>query len=260
MNFFERIGYLLSKYGNTFLSGILSTLILALVGTFVGLLLGIFLALARNIKIHSTDNKCVKFFKRLLKGLVSIYINVFRGTPMMVQAMIIYFGTEAIFHWSDIAGSGVFNGAFYCGLFVITINTAAYMAEIVRSGLNGVDKGQLEASRALGMSYSKAITFVIMPQALKNSLPTILNELIVNIKDSSVLNVIGLTELYASVSIATGKNYFTVEGYVIIAVIYLVLTLIFYYLVKLIELKLDKKAVFKRNIFMHNKPKIYEDK
>lgn len=98
-----------------------------------------------------------------------------------------------------------------------------------------------------------------MPQALRNSIPTILNELIVNIKDSSVLNVIGLTELYASVSIATGKNYFKVEGYVIIALIYLILTLIFYYLVKLIEKKIDKKKVFKRNIFMHYKPKLYED-
>lgn len=259
MNFFEKIGYLLSNYGNTFLYGILSTLILAIFGTFVGLILGIFLALIRDIKINSTDSKVKKFFKHIAKGLVSIYINVFRGTPMMVQAMIVFFGTEAIFHWSNIIGYSVFNGAFYCGLLVITINTAAYMAEIVRSGLNGVDKGQLEAGRSLGMSYSKTIFYVIMPQALRNSIPTILNELIVNIKDSSVLNVIGLTELYASVSIATGKNYFKVEGYVIIALIYLILTLIFYYLVKLIEKKIDKKKVFKRNIFMHYKPKLYED-
>ncbi len=259
MNFFERIGYLLSNYGNTFLYGILSTLILAIFGTFVGLILGIFLALIRNIKINSYDSKVKKCLKHIAKGIVSIYINIFRGTPMMVQAMIVFFGTEAIFHWSNIIGVAVFNGAFYCGLLVITINTAAYMAEIVRSGLNGVDKGQLEAGRALGMSYSKTIFYVIMPQALRNSLPTILNELIVNIKDSSVLNVIGLTELYASVSIATGKNYFKVEGYVIIALIYLILTLIFYYLVKFIEKKIDKKKVFKRNIFMHYKPKIYED-
>ena len=123
------------------------------------------------------------------------------------------------------------------------------MTEIVRSGLNGVDKGQLEAAKALGFSYSRSMTYVIIPQAIRNSLPTILNELVVNIKDSSVLNVIGVTELYLSVSIATNKNYFIVEGYIIIAIIYLLLTLIASYVTKLISRKLDGKKAFKLSIF-----------
>ena len=133
------------------------------------------------------------------------------------------------------------------------------MTEIVRSGLNGVDKGQLEAAKALGFSYSRSMTYVIIPQAIRNSLPTILNELVVNIKDSSVLNVIGVTELYLSVSIATNKNYFIVEGYIIIAIIYLLLTLIASYVTKLISRKLDGKKVFKLSLFKHYKPKLIEE-
>ena len=178
---------------------------------------------------------------------------------MMVQAMIIYFGTDVIFNWSKIESFSFFTGAFWCGLFVITINTGAYMTEIVRSGLNGVDKGQLEAAKALGFSYSRSMTYVIIPQAIRNSLPTILNELVVNIKDSSVLNVIGVTELYLSVSIATNKNYFIVEGYIIIAIIYLLLTLIASYVTKLISRKLDGKKAFKLSIFKHYKPKLIEE-
>ena len=234
-------------------------LILALFGTFVGLLLGIIFALIKDIKIKEDDNKVVIFFKKLLKGFISLYVNVFRGTPMMVQAMIIYFGTDVIFNWSKIESFSFFTGAFWCGLFVITINTGAYMTEIVRSGLNGVDKGQLEAAKALGFSYSRSMTYVIIPQAIRNSLPTILNELVVNIKDSSVLNVIGVTELYLSVSIATNKNYFIVEGYIIIAIIYLLLTLIASYVTKLISRKLDGKKVFKLSLFKHYKPKLIEE-
>ena len=255
----NKIGYLLENYGSAFGWGILSTLILSLVGTFVGLFLGIFLALVRNLKIKETDNAFVKGVKSVGITLASIYVNVFRGTPMMVQSMIIFFGTELIFHWSTMPAYQIFNGAFYCGLFVITINTAAYMAEIVKSGMNSLDAGQLEAGRSLGMSYSKTIWSVIMPQAIRNTLPTILNELIVNIKDSSVLNVIGLTELYASVSIATGKNYFIVEGYIIIAVIYLTLTLLASFFVKLIEKKLDGKKITGIFKFKHYSPKIYKE-
>ena len=259
MNSFEKIWYLISNYGTTFLEGLAATLLFALFGTFVGLLLGIIFALIKDIKIKEDDNKVVIFFKKLLKGLISLYVNVFRGTPMMVQAMIIYFGTDVIFNWSKIESFSFFTGAFWCGLFVITINTGAYMTEIVRSGLNGVDKGQLEAAKALGFSYSRSMTYVIIPQAIRNSLPTILNELVVNIKDSSVLNVIGVTELYLSVSIATNKNYFIVEGYIIIAIIYLLLTLIASYVTKLISRKLDGKKVFKLSLFKHYKPKLIEE-
>ena len=243
MNSFEKIWYLISNYGTTFLEGLAATLILALFGTFVGLLLGIIFALIKDIKIKEDDNKVVIFLKKLLKGFISLYVNVFRGTPMMVQAMIIYFGTDVIFNWSKIESFSFFTGAFWCGLFVITINTGAYMTEIVRSGLNGVDKGQLEAAKALGFSYSRSMTYVIIPQAIRNSLPTILNELVVNIKDSSVLNVIGVTELYKQINLIAGKTYAFIECYVILALVYLFLTLIASFVLKLVEKKLDGEKI-----------------
>ncbi len=256
MSFWDKIAYLFQNYSVTFLNGIASTLILAIVGTFLGLFLGIFIALGRNIQYKETDMLITKVLKRICKIFVSCYVNFFRGTPMMVQAMIFFFAVPV---WTNMPSAWIFNGYMYCGLIVITINTAAYMAEIIRSGLNGVDIGQVEASRSLGMPYFKTMFMVIMPQAIKNSIPTILNEYIVNVKDSSVLNVIGLTELYASVSIATNKNYFKVEGYVIIAIIYLILTLLATFIVKLISKKLDGEKIT-INPFKHNKPVLKEAK
>lgn len=251
---FYRIGDLLSNFWLTFLNGIVSTLVLAVVGTFVGLLIGVVVALGRNLVVKETDSKFKRFLKRFTLGLTSVYVNLFRGTPMMVQAMIIFFGSDAVgIHWLDVKPVWIFNGYFLCGLIVLTINTGAYMSEIVRSGLNGVDKGQEEASRSLGMSYFQTMTTVIMPQAIRNALPTILNEYIVNVKDSSVLNVIGLTELYASVSIATSKNYFKVEGYIIIAVIYLILTLGATLIAKIVQAKLENRKI-SLNPFKSDKP------
>lgn len=245
MNLFSRIWYLIERFYIDFLNGIASTLILAIIGTFVGLLIGIVVSLGRNLKIKKEDKPFTKIWKGFILGLTSIYVNIFRGTPMMVQAMIIFFGASSFgFSWSNIQLGWIFNGYMICGLFVIIINTGAYMSEIIRSGLNGVDEGQIEASRSLGISYWKTMALIVMPQAIKNSIPTILNEYIVNVKDSSVLNVIGLTELYASVSIATNTNYFKVEGYIIVAVIYLVLTLLATYIVKIINRKLEGKKLF----------------
>ncbi len=251
MSSWDKILSLLSNYWQTFLNGIASTLILAIVGTFVGLIIGIFVALLRNLEIRESDATAIKWLKGFGKTISSIYVNVFRGTPMMVQAMIFFFGGSAMgINWTNIQNVWIFNGYFLCGIIVIIINTGAYMSEIIRAGLNGIEKGQEEGARSLGMGYFKTLVFVIMPQTLRNALPTILNEYIVNVKDSSVLNVIGLTELYASVSIATNKNYFKVEGYIIIAVIYLILTLIATFIVRIINNKLNGKKT-NLNPFKH---------
>lgn len=244
MSSFDKIVSLLSNYSSTFIDGVAATLILSIVGTGVGLILGMFLALIKTIKIKENEHFIIKGIKKFFIGLASLYINIVRGTPMMVQAMIFYFGFTALgLTWSNITAYWIFNGAMYCGLIVITLNTAAYMAENVRAGLNGVDIGQEEGARSLGMSYPLTMKTIILPQAVRNALPTILNEFIVNIKDSSVLNVIGLTELYASVTIATNNNYFKIEGYIIIAVIYFVLTLIFSAIFKMITNKMDGKKI-----------------
>ena len=167
---------------------------------------------------------------------------------MMVQALIFKYGFQAIgvnfenFFFGSMV-SNVLNGWLICGLIVITLNTAAYMGEVVISGLNGVDLGQVEGARSLGLSSRQTSMSVILPQALRNALPTIGNEFIVNIKDSSVLNVIAVTELYYRLKDIAATNYAFLESYLILAVIYLIMTLLAALAFKLVEKKLDGKKI-----------------
>lgn len=226
----ERIGLLLKRFGLLFLEGVGTTLLLAVTGIVIGLLFGMGLALIRNIKINSYDHFGSKLYKTILRVFATTYIEVFRGTPMMVQALIIYFGGKMIgIPWTYLSA----------GLVIISLNTTAYMAEIIRAGINGLDSGQIEASRSLGMSNFKTMIYVVFPQAIKNSIPTIGNEFIINIKDSSVLNVITVSELFMAASIAASQTYLFVESYVIIALIYLTLTLTSSQILKYVEKRLN---------------------
>ena len=250
---FGKVGGIFTNNYKLILAGVISTIILSVFGTVVGLFLGIFIAYGKNIKTKSTTH--------IVKWFCNIYSVVLRGTPMMVQALIFKYGCAALgLNWDNVRFpsiiSDVFNGWFFAGLIVITFNTAAYMAEIVQSGLNGVDKGQVEGARSLGMKSSETSFFVILPQAIRNALPTIGNELIVNIKDSSVLNVIATTEFFYRMKTISTASYAFLEGYLILAVIYLFLTLIAAGVLKLIEKKLDGQKIslnpfarFKRGLF-----------
>lgn len=230
MTTWEKFALLINDYGLLFLEGVGITLLLAVVGTFVGLILGMLLSMVRNLKTTPKDTKAMKIIKKLSSWLAMAYIEVFRGTPMMVQAIIIYFGGKMIgIPWTYLS----------CGLVVISINTTAYMAENIRSGVNALDPGQVEAARSLGMTHTQTMFSVVFPQALKNSIPTIGNEFIVNIKDSSVLNVITVSELFMAAKIASSTTYFFIESYVIIAMVYLFLTVISSQLLKLLEKKLN---------------------
>ena len=245
---FQKIGDILTNNSELIFAGILSTLILSIFGTVVGLILGIFIAYGKNMKIRPTTNKFVAFWIHVIRGFCTIYSVLLRGTPMMVQALIFKYGCAALgLNWDNIRFNGVINnvlnGWFLAGLVVITFNTAAYMAEIVQSGLNGVDKGQVEGARSLGMKSSETSVFVILPQAIRNALPTIGNELIVNIKDSSVLNVIATTELYYRIGKISVRTYAYLEGYALLAVIYLIMTLLAAFFLKLIEKKLDGQKI-----------------
>ena len=245
---FQKIGDILANNSELIFAGILSTLILSIFGTVVGLILGVFIAYGKNMKIRPTTNKFVAFWIHVVRGFCTIYSVVLRGTPMMVQALIFKYGCAALgLNWDNIrfnsAINNVLNGWFLAGLVVITFNTAAYMAEIVQSGLNGVDKGQVEGARSLGMKSSETSVFVILPQAIRNALPTIGNELIVNIKDSSVLNVIATTELYYRIGKISVRTYAYLEGYALLAVIYLLMTLLAAFVLKLIEKKLDGQKI-----------------
>lgn len=247
MNLGEDIAALLTTYWKEFLLGTAGTLLLSVVGTGVGLLLGIFLAMGKRLRPKAGDRWYAKAGKGVLHGFCAVYSAVVRGTPMMVQAILFKYGTMALgVNWNDILpGIDVFNGWMVAGLIVITLNTTAYMGEVVLSGLQGVDPGQEEGARSLGLTSAQTFRLVVLPQALRNAIPTIGNEWIVNIKDSSVLNVIGVAELYFEAYMAANTSYAFMASYLIIAVIYLLLTLGSNLVLKLIGIKLEGRSIFR---------------
>ena len=218
---------------NLFLTGIRNTLVVSLIGTVFGLLIGFLLSMVRSIKIDDKDVLVIKILKRIAIGLVNFYIEFVRGTPMMVQAVFLDYTLYKAIGWTPMTAS----------LIIVSFNTASYMAEILRSGIQSVDKGQTEAALALGMSQMKAFVKIILPQALRNSFPSIGNEFVVNIKDTSVLNAIQLTELYYQGISYAGRTYQFSESMLILLIIYFILTYTTTRLLAVIEKSLHKTKV-----------------
>ena len=235
-SFFGWVAFLLQKYGMLFLRGTGMTLLVALTGTIFGFVIGLLVAIVRATSpMPSLGRKSAAAAVRdaLLKAvqlLLGAYIQVFRGTPMIVQAVVIYYGAQY---------AGMYMDTTFAAIFIISINTGAYMAEIIRGGVISIDKGQFEAAHAIGMTHWQTMTTVVLPQAIRNILPSVGNELIVNIKDSSVLNVISVSELFFQAKSAAGAYYRYFEVYFIIAVIYLILTLTVSRILRFIERKMD---------------------
>ena len=239
---------IINEYALQFGYGIATTLFLAIAGTLGGVIIGLLLGVCRTLTISQNDNIFIKICKKIANTIAYIYILIFRGTPMMIQGMIFFLAIPLIIpvDWVNMGSNVIFNGYFYCGCIVIILNTGAYIGEIIRGGISSVDKGQLEGGRSLGLTHFQTMKSIILPQALKNSLPSIGNEFIVNIKDSSVLNVIGLTELYGWSRIIINNTYNAIGVYIITAVIYLLLTFIFSLIFKLIEMKMNNEKIIKR--------------
>ena len=235
-SFFGWVAFLLQKYGMLFLRGTGMTLLVALTGTAFGFIIGLLVAIMRAtspMPAHGHRTAAAAVRSALLKAvqlLLAAYIQVFRGTPMIVQAVVIYYGAQY---------AGVFMDTTFAAIFIISINTGAYMAEIIRGGIFSVDKGQFEAAHAIGMTHWQTMTTVVLPQAIRNILPSVGNELIVNIKDSSVLNVISVSELFFQAKSAAGAYYRYFEVYFIIAVIYLILTLTVSRVLRWVERRMD---------------------
>ena len=228
---FEVVWRIIRKNLSFFLHGVKWTCLFAFIGTFMGFLIGLVLGGVRAISIEHTDKPFVRLLKRFVILCTRFYVWVFRGTPMMVQAVFIYYLFKPVFQWNS----------HTAGLVVISLNTAAYMAEIIRSGIQSIDPGQMEACKSIGMSFMQSLVHVIMPQAIKNAFPSIGNEFVVNIKDTSVLNVIAITELYFQTVSIAGSNFKYIETYFITACIYLFLTTIASTFLNYIEKKLDVK-------------------
>ena len=183
--FISNILKIFRTYGTSLLLGVRTTLLVAITGTLAGLVIGLIVGGIRAIRLDFTASNASRITKKIIDGILNVYIGIFRGTPMMVQALFIYYLLLDLIHWTYLQAA----------IVVISINTGAYMAEIIRSGIQSVDEGQREAARALGMSNSQTMMEVILPQAIKNAFPAVGNEFIVNIKDSSVLMIISITEL-----------------------------------------------------------------
>lgn len=232
-DFFGWVLYILEKYGSLFWQGTLNTLLVALTGTLIGFLIGLLVAILRTIPVQPTDSLLKKAPVKCLSFLLGVYIEVFRGTPMMVQAMVIYYGSMQFLR--------IRMDPLFAAVLIVSINTGAYMAEIIRGGIISVDKGQKEAAHAIGMTHWQSMIYVLLPQAVRNIMPSIGNEFVVNIKDSSVLNVISVSELFFMSNSAAGTYYRYFEVFFITACIYLFLTFTVTRLLRLIEKKMDGK-------------------
>lgn len=228
--FFGWVRFLLEQYGPLFLSGVGVTLIVAITGTLAGFLLGLLVAILRTIPTSPKDPAVKRVPLKILSWLLGVYIEVFRGTPMIVQAMVIYYGGMTV---------GVRLPVLTAAILIVSVNTGAYMAEIIRGGIISVDKGQKEAAHAVGLTHWQSMLHVVLPQAVRNIMPSIGNEFVVNIKDSSVLNVISVSELFFVSKSAAGTYARYFEAFFITAVIYFVLTFTVTRLLRLLEKKMD---------------------
>ena len=231
-DFFMNCATVLQKYGFSYLRGAGTTLLLALVGTFFGCLIGFAVGALQTIPI---DKQRDPVWKRVLLKILHIflrcYVELFRGTPMIVQAVFIYYGLLQVF--------GIKMGMWQAGFFIVSINTGAYMAEIVRGGIISIDRGQFEGAMSIGMTHAQTMFKVIIPQVMRNILPSVSNEFVINIKDTSVLNVIGVTELYYFAGIIKRQNFQTFQTYLVICILYFILTFTITRLLRWVERKLD---------------------
>lgn len=229
--FFGWVAFLVEKYFLDFMRGLGVTLELAIIGTFLGCLIGFLVGIVRSVVVDQGASPVSRGLMAVLKTVLAVYVEIFRGTPMMVQATVVYYGTMSL--W------GLDIPSFSAGVLVLSLNIGAYMSESVRGAIGGIDPGQIEGGQAVGMSYAQIMYHVIMPQALKNLIPQIGNTFISAIKDTSVLNVIAVTELYFAAKSIAGTYYRFFETYLIICAIYFVLTFTMSRLLKLIERVLE---------------------
>ena len=228
------IGKLWAKYGSSYLAGIRSTLVLALVATAIGCVIGFFCGVLNTIPYGPNDPPVKKFFLKLIRAIVRVYVEVFRGTPMVLQAVFLYYGLP---YFTD--GNLRFDNVWAAAILVVSINTGAYMAESVRGGIISVDPGQTEGAKAIGMTHVQTMLNVILPQALRNIMPQIGNNFIINVKDTSVMFIIGFPDFFAAHRAAVGASYLYFPSATVEMAGYLCMTLIASFLLRWADKKMD---------------------
>ena len=236
----QEIGELWEDNAGLYLSGVWNTISLAVLCTAVGCLIGLLCGVLNTIPYSKTDNIFKRILLRTIRIVNQIYVEVFRGTPMILQAVVIFYGlpyfTNQMYRFSSV---------WLCAFVVVSVNTGAYMAESVRGGIISIDPGQTEGAKAIGMTHWQTMIHVILPQALRNILPQVGNNLIINIKDTSVMSIIGFTEFFAIHKSVAGTTYQYFPSAAIEMVGYLSMTLIASFLLRMWEKKMDGASSYK---------------
>ena len=227
----SEIASLWSKYAAVYLGGIKNTLVLAVVATFIGCVIGFICGILQTIPYAPNDNIVKKILLKLLRIIIRIYVEVFRGTPMILQAVFIYYGVPYF-------TGHVFDNIWTVSIIVVSINTGAYMAESVRGGIMSVDIGQTEGAKAIGMNHFQTMLYVILPQTLRNIMPQIGNNFIINVKDTSVMFIIGFSEFFSIHKMVSGAVFKYFPSATIEMVGYLTVTLLASFLLRELERKL----------------------
>ena len=220
---------ILNQYWPMFLRGAELTLFVSIIGTIVGSVIGLLVGTVRTIPMP--DKGAKRIVLKIINIIISIYVEFFRGTPMIVQAMVIYYG------FAQVTGTQL--DVTFAALVIVSINTGAYTSEIVRGGIISIDKGQFEAAHAIGMNHIKTMLYVVLPQVIRNILPPIGNEFVINIKDTSVLNVISVSELFFQTKSIAGATFDFFGPFFVTCIIYLIMTLTVTRILRLIERKLE---------------------
>ena len=231
------MGRLWSKYSGMYFAGIRNTLILATAATVIGCLIGLICGILNTIPYSKSDNIIKRFFLRLIRIVVRVYVEVFRGTPMMLQAVFIYYDIPYFTYgaFKFVGNTGMWAAA----LIIVSINTGAYMAESVRGGIISIDPGQTEGAKAIGMNHFQTMLHVILPQAVRNIVPQIGNNYIINIKDTSIMFIIGFSEFFAAHRNIVGINLMYFQSSAIEMIGYLTLTLTASFILRWVERAMD---------------------
>ena len=234
------ISALWSVYKVSYFTGMLNTLALALAATLIGCVIGLVCGILNTIPYSKNDNIFKRFILKLIRIIVRIYMEVFRGTPMVLQAVFIYYGLP---YFTD--GTMRFESIWAASILIVSVNTGAYMTECVRGGILSIDAGQTEGAKAIGMNHFQTMTYIILPQALRNIMPQIGNNFIINVKDTSVMFVIGFTEFFAWHRYIVGVNAMYFPSAAIEMAGYLTVTLIASFILRLIEKLMDGSDSYK---------------
>ncbi len=231
MEFINSMIKLLNDYGASYLTGAGATLIISLISTIIGCLIGFVVGIIQTIPVQKSDSILKKGMLKIVNGILYGYVELFRGTPMIVQSVFIYYGSLQLF--------SIQMNMWTAGFFIVSVNTGAYMAETVRGGIISIDKGQTEGAKAIGMTHFQTMYHIIFPQTLRNIIPQIGNNLIINIKDTAVLSVISISDLFFVHKSVVGSTYKYFESATIIMIMYLIMTVITSRLLRWWEKKID---------------------